>query len=286
MTDFEVLGHIENINNNGFTVIKNNIDNDLINRVICDFDEWSSIEENMFKKHNFDRVTNFHIYSKNTLDLVTNSTVNKILNTLFKTEQSVYSSLFFREGTAQHYHRDTPHFYTNPIDQYYGVWYSLEDINVNAGPLKYYVGSHKIEAPDGYDVYNSLFRECNEIDYEKNITCLLKYNKNIEDLCIQSNLIAVDEQNYINKINKGDTIIWHPKLLHGGSNIIDASLTRYSMVTHNVPINTHVFNAKYFFRKEPSYEYLKNNCNFNYIIHNGINIVDHNCKPRVQKTYV
>jgi hypothetical protein len=52
MTDFEVSRHIENINNNGFTVIKNNIDNDLIDRVICDFDEWSSIEENMFKKHN------------------------------------------------------------------------------------------------------------------------------------------------------------------------------------------------------------------------------------------
>jgi hypothetical protein len=279
--------HIQNIQNDGFTIIKNGIDVNLVDKVVSDFDYWSSLEENKFKKFNKDRVTNFHMYSENTLNLVTNTYVNTILEKLFNKEQVVYSSLFFREGTSQHYHRDTPHFYTNQIDQYYGVWYSLEDININAGPLKYYIGSHKLETPMGYDIFNKIFK--NNPDYVltgNDYRCIIEYNKIIEDLCKENNLIYVDETNYINKINKGDIIIWHPKLLHGGSDIIDPTLTRYSMVTHNVPINTQVFNATHFFRKEPSNEYLLNKCKFNYISHNNIKIVDHNCKPNVQKGYI
>jgi len=289
MTNESILEHINNINDNGFTIIKNGIDIELVNKVICEFDEWASNKENNFKKFNKDRVCNFHIYSENTMSLVTNEYVNQILKGLFDTEQVIYSSLFFREGTAQHFHRDTPHFYTNPIDMYYGVWYSLEDIDVNAGPLKYYVGSHKLEDPIGYQVFNEVYKDVenkDDINIGSDYTCIMEYNKYIEDLSIHNNLKCIDESNYINKINKGDIIIWHPKLLHGGSNIIDEKLTRYSMVTHNVPINTQVFNAKHFFTKEPTQEYLKNEFVHKYINYNGINIVDHGVGPNVQKNYV
>jgi len=279
--------HILNIQNNGFTVIKNGIDIDLIDKVVNDFDCWSALEENNFKKFNKDRVTNFHIYNENTKNLVTNIYVNKILQTIFKKEQVIYSSLFFREGTSQHYHRDTPHFYTNPIDKYYGVWYALEDININAGPLKYYIGSHKLECPDGYECFNNLLKI--EPNYTASVTdyrLIIEYNKNIEDLCKENNLECVDEKNYMNTVNKGDIIIWHPKLLHGGSDIIDSTLTRYSMVTHNVPINTQVFNANHFFAPKPTNEYLENKFKSAYIKHNNINIIDHNCLPKVQKGYL
>ena len=213
--------------------------------------------------------------------------MNDILHTLFNKEQVVYSSLFFREGTSQYYHRDTPHFYTNPIDQYYGVWYSLEDIHVNAGPLKYCIESHKLEVPNGYDTYNKLYNNEEATNVNNfNFKCLLEYNKVIENLCKENNLLFIDHTNYINKINKGDIIIWHPKLLHGGSDIIDSTLTRYSMVTHNVPINTQVFNAGHFFVTSPTSDYLENKFKYEYIKHNGINIINHNCKPNVQKSYL
>ena len=75
--------HVSNIQNNGFTIIKNGIDIDLVDKVVSDFDYWSSLEDNNFKKFNKDRVTNFHIYSENTKNLVTNFYVNKILETIF-----------------------------------------------------------------------------------------------------------------------------------------------------------------------------------------------------------
>jgi hypothetical protein len=75
--------HIQNIQNDGFTIIKNGIDVNLVDKVVSDFDYWSSLEENKFKKFNKDRVTNFHMYSENTLNLVTNTYVNTILEKLF-----------------------------------------------------------------------------------------------------------------------------------------------------------------------------------------------------------
>lgn len=279
--------HVSNIQNNGFTVIKNGINIDLVDKVVSDFDSWSALEENKFKRFNKERVTNFHIYNENTKNLVTNTHVNEILETLFKKPQVIYSSLFFREGTAQHFHIDTPHFYTNPIDNYYGVWYALEDIDINAGPLKYYVGSNKLESFSGYECYNKFLE--NEPNYtirNNDFRMLIEYNKQIEDLCKENNLERVDEKNYINKINKGDVIIWHPKLLHGGSDIIDPTLTRYSMVTHNVPINTQVFSARHFFAPSPTSGYLENKFTHKYITHNNVNIIDHGIGPSVQKSYV
>ncbi len=279
--------HISNIQNNGFTIIKNGINIDLIDSVVRDFDTWSSLEENNFKKFNKDRVCNFHIYNENTKNLVTNFYVNEILKTMFQKEQVIYSSLFFREGTSQHYHRDTPHFYTNPIDNYYGVWYALEDVNINAGPLKYYIGSHKLVCPDGHECFNEYLKtDPNYTISGTDYNLIIQYNKNIEDLCIKNNLQCVDENNYINKIDKGDIIIWHPKLLHGGSNIIDPTLTRYSMVTHNVPIHTQVFNASHFFSPNPTDKYLENKFTHKYIKYNDINMVNHYSNPLVQKSYI
>ena len=162
----------------------------------------------------------------------------------------------------------------------------MEDINIKSGPLKYYIGSHKLDNINGYEIFNDIYKDNKDnIDLNSDFRCIIKYNEKIENLCRELNLTAVDEKNYINQINKGDIIIWHPKLLHGGSDIIDKNLTRYSMVTHNIPIDTAVFNAKHFFTTAPTEEYLTNKNIWKYINHNGVNIVDHGIGPMVQKGY-
>ena len=285
---YEMLEHINNINTNGFTIVKNKVKLDLIDRVVRDFNYWSSIPENGYTKFNLNRVVNFHVYSGNTLDLAANNYVNELLKTMFNTECVIYSSLFFREGTIQQFHRDTPHFYTSPVDKYCVVWYALEDININAGPLKYYIESHKLDISDGYSTFNKVYENepnKDDIDITKDFKCIIEYNKTVVNLCEQNNLKCVNEKNYVTKINKGDIFIMHPKLVHGGSDIIDNTLTRFSMQLHWVPVNTQVFNAKHFFSKEATPEYLENKCTYNYINHNNIKIVDHSVEPFVQKTY-
>jgi len=281
---FSSKKHVNNIQKNGYTIIRNGTDINLADKIIQEFDEWSSIPKNKFVPFKGERVTNFHVYSKNTLDLVTNKNVNTILTSLFNKDQAIYSSLFFREGTTQPYHRDTPFFYTNPCNQYYGVLYALEDIDVNSGPLKYYVGSHKINNINGHTIFNDIYTNNDVVDLNNDFRCILQYNKKIEDICKELKLTEVNEKKP-NKLYKGDIFICHPNLVHGESDIIDKTLTRYSLVTHNIPMNTAVFNAKHFFSKSPTKEYLKNECTLKYINHNDIQIVDHEVGLRVQKTY-
>ena len=57
------------------------------------------------------------------------------------------------------------------------------------------------------------------------------------------------------------------------------------MVTHNIPINTQVFNAKEFFTKEPTIQYLNNECVYKYKQHNGVKYVDGQ-KPFIQNYYI
>ena len=107
----------------------------------------------------------------------------------------------------------------------------------------------------------------------------------IENECEERGLELIDENNY-EQINKGDAIIWHPKLLHGGSNVVDPSLTRYSMVTHNVPINHSVFNASHFFVSEPTTDYLTHKKTYEYLNFNNIKYFNHRVQPRVQNSYI
>lgn len=281
---FSIKKHLSNIEKNGYTIIRNGTDINLVNKVIEEFEEWSIDPENKFVPFNGERVTNFHVYSKNTLDLVTNPYINKIMSSLFNKEQAIYSSIFFRESTRQPFHRDTPFFYTNPCNQFYSVWYALETININAGPLKYYIGSQTIDNISGHDIFNDIYTDDDTVDLNNDFKCIIQYNKKIEDRCKELELTEVNGKK-ANKLYKGDIFICHPKLVHGESDIIDKTLTRYSLVTHNIPMNTAVFNAKHFFSKSPTKEYLKNECTLKYINHNDIQIVDHEVGPRVQKTY-
>lgn len=284
MDSFDINKHINNLNDDGYTIIRNGFSHSLANNIIQNFVDWSSNKDNNFQNNMHNRVTNFHIFSDNTLELVTNKYVDAVIASFLGSEQVVYSSLFFKEGTEQHLHRDTPHFYTNPINKYCGVWYALEDIDRESGPLRYYKKSHTIDDIDNHAIYNELFDETKTYQ-ENNLETLLKYNKIIEEKCIEHNLELVDENNY-EQINKGDIIIWHPKLLHGGSKVLNNKLTRYSIVTHNVPLYTQVFNASHFFIDKPTITYINNINNYNYLHFNNVKYVDHNIVPKVQKSYL
>ena len=52
------------------------------------------------------------------------------------------------------------------------------------------------------------------------------------------------------EMKKGDTLIWHPMLPHGGSRIIDQSASRNSIVFHITPLNIPVYRQDYFFNPD------------------------------------
>lgn len=127
-----------------------------------------------------------------------------------------FQTLNFPIGTSQRVHSDTIHFNCMPKGFMCGVWVAFEDIDESNGPLVYYPGSHLLPEYSmqdfgldvGYDYYP-------------------QYEQRIEDLLEIEGL-----QPELGIVKKGQAIIWHANLLHGGYAHQDLARSRHSQVTH------------------------------------------------------
>jgi Phytanoyl-CoA dioxygenase (PhyH) len=72
-----------------------------------------------------------------------NHYVINLLSQTYGRQAWPFQSLTFPVGTQQHFHSDAVHFSSIPERFMCGVWVALEDIDLEAGPLVYYPGSHK-----------------------------------------------------------------------------------------------------------------------------------------------
>lgn len=127
-----------------------------------------------------------------------------------------FQTLNFPIGTSQYAHSDTIHFNTVPEGFMAGVWVALEDIDLDNGPLIYYPGSHKLP-------YYSM----QDLGLEPGYRHYHEYEQCIQDVIANENL-----QPEYGEVKKGEAIIWHANLLHGGAPRKDLDRTRHSQVTH------------------------------------------------------
>ncbi|MEN0004285.1 MAG: phytanoyl-CoA dioxygenase family protein [Bacteroidota bacterium] len=132
-----------------------------------------------------------------------------------------FQTINFVEGSEQRAHSDSIHMTTYPKGYLIAIWVALEDCDANNGPLFYYPKSHRLpyilgpQFPSG----NSYF------------TVGAHSNKRYEDQ-IEQVIQAAGLQPKIFKAQKGDVLVWHANLLHGGSPIHREGATRKSMVAH------------------------------------------------------
>lgn len=91
------------------------------------------------------RFVNFHAASEAALELGNASQIMSLLDFLFARPAGVYTSLLFEYGSQQPIHRDSPFFHTFPINYFFGVWFALEDIHPDSGPLMYVSGGHRFQ---------------------------------------------------------------------------------------------------------------------------------------------
>lgn len=126
----------------------------------------------------------------------------------------LFRSTYFPRGRARTIHIDSQDIPVRHPPTLLGVWVAFEDVHPDAGPVVFFPGSHKIPlycfndgthhaAPD---------EEADWFDY----------------VDVQIRLRRLKERRFL--AQKGDVLIWHANLVHGGSPIKDASRTRSSMV--------------------------------------------------------
>jgi phytanoyl-CoA hydroxylase len=233
----------------GYLVVEQSVGADVVDNAVIAFYNWKKRNASKmlpeFYKYNerLDRVSTIHSAIPECKALFAENTSLPYLDFLFGQETVLLTSLFFEVGSEQDIHRDEPLFWTQPAHYYFGTWLALEDTDANNGPLIVIPGSHKINPNliDKLKIANQKYDDLKKIDPADSFLWE-NYQKEIQNLCVASGLSKKEVH-----VKKGDTIIWHPLLAHGGAAVKDQQRTRLSFVMHTIPYEVPIFGMKIFF---------------------------------------
>ena len=208
-----------NYHENGFIILKNYLSPaqaDTVNKEIDRLQHTNAVKaghrnEIMFAIHHSELLRNIAADPK-LLDLP---------DRLLQGEAVLFQSINFTMGSEQRTHSDSIHMTTYPEGGLLGVWIALDDINENNGPLHYYPGSHRLPYYLNSD-YNN----------EGNAWLLGKKSYAAYEAMIAARIAEKGLTKKVFTAAKGDILIWHANLFHGGELHSNKSLTRKSIVLH------------------------------------------------------
>jgi hypothetical protein len=136
------------------------------------------------------------------------------------------------KGSQQGLHSDSIHMTTYPLGYLSAAWIAFEDIDPDCGPLVYYPGSHRLPYVFSKEV------GITEEDFKKNgyAPYHSRYEPYICDLVEKHGMVP-----HHFHAKKGDVLIWHANLVHGGSARRNLELSRRSVVCHFFVKNAFVY---------------------------------------------
>jgi hypothetical protein len=142
---------------------------------------------------------------------------------LMEREPKPLQTIAAHKGSQQETHSDSIHMTTYPLGYLSAAWIAFEDIHPDSGPLVFYPGSHRLPFVFSKDVgiSEAEFQRAGYRSYQE------KYEPHIRRVIAERQL----EPHYFHA-RKGDVLIWHANLLHGGSPRRNLALSRKSVVCH------------------------------------------------------
>ena len=238
---------LQQLQANGYVVIR-----ECMGRLNCDY---VLGQINAFKSRNQDiissnadefghlyRVVNLHVAIEALAEsFVSIEAALKTCDGFFSAETSLYTSLYYERGSEQALHRDSPYFCTKPENKYLGVWLALDDVDDDNGPLRVVPGSHLLPEIDVEEIGLEIFGDLKKIP-STSMEGWNRYQSEIQEQCSKQGLTAHNVH-----VNKGDVIIWHPLMSHGGAPHAVKQRSRRSIVMHVTPVGVPVYHMDVFF---------------------------------------
>jgi hypothetical protein len=165
------------------------------------------------------KMLDLYAHSSATREAVAAPRVVEFLSAIFEDQPKAFQGLTFWNGSQQAIHKDTAYVKidSNPM-HLAATWLALEDIQPGTGELEYYVGSHR--APDFLFGGSHKWMESHPEEH----------GQFLQSLHDDARTLGHVKGSFLGR--KGDVLIWHADLAHGGSPILQPSLTRKSLVTH------------------------------------------------------
>lgn len=239
--------HVRELVENGYTVVRGAVSPETLTSAKAAYSAFKE-RAKAFNPPTVDgrhrRLVNLHCAVPELVDLFSKNRAALVLDYLFGEDASLYTSLFYEIGSSQDLHRDTPYFWTNPGYSYFGFWVALEDVDQQNGCLQVVPKSHLLPEEDREDIALQFYANCKDVPNADD-RLWMEYQTRAQRTAKSAELSTVDVC-----VGPGDTIIWHPHLLHGGRVISDPSRTRLSLVMHTTPVNQAVFHHEGFFNPE------------------------------------
>lgn len=240
---YDMAGKLKDWERNGYVVLEQVIPEEMIDKfwgdfrelvnnpekydlsVRIDLEEFKPNQERNIKdfpktalQGKYVKINDFHNSSVAGKKLMTHPFIVSFLEAIFNQKVVVMQSLVFMYGSQQPTHQDFPWVTAKIPSHLAAAWIALEDITIDSGPLYYYIGSHKM--PKFNFGRGILFKP----DSNKTPLEFADYlDKTGTDLNLPKETLL---------IKKGDVLIWHSALAHGGSVITNPDQTRKSFVCH------------------------------------------------------
>jgi hypothetical protein len=142
---------------------------------------------------------------------------------LMEREPAPFQSIASHKGTQQSEHSDSIHMTTYPLGYMSAAWIAFEDIDPSSGPLIYYPGSHRLPYVFSKDV-GITPQDFVEREYHPYAE---KYEPYIKELLVKNHC----EPRFFHA-KKGDVLLWHANLIHGGSPRAEVRFSRRALVCH------------------------------------------------------
>ena len=165
------------------------------------------------------RVLDIHSHSDAARRLYLNSTLHRLVGIIFGQPPVATQTIFFEYGSTQSLHRDPWYVNHTPRTHLLAAWIALEDISPDSGPLTLSPGSHRLP------FYR--FGTDDIVFHDPRVTTQEKWAA-IDQLDEQVKPLGIIP--FLGK--RGQALIWHGSLAHGGSSVEDPAMTRKSLVVH------------------------------------------------------
>ncbi len=169
------------------------------------------------------KLVSVHSLSRAACRLSLTRPVSEFLSCVFGGPPCVLQSLTFMKGSQQPIHIDYPYVRTQTrLAHLAASWVALEDVDPRSGPLAYYPGSHRPEVSGFFDWGGGSILL--EPDSSRTPMDFAHY------LWDRMAKAGIEPVTFCPR--KGDVLVWHGALAHGGTPILSPELTRKSYVTH------------------------------------------------------
>lgn len=165
------------------------------------------------------KVNDFYSVSEIGKKVMLHPVLMGFLKAIFQDVPVGMQSLNFTYGSQQPAHMDFPYVVSGIPSHLAAAWIPLEDVKPDSGPLFYYAGSHKMKK---FNWGNGIIYHVRESYYTP-----LQFAAWLEKNCQKNGY-----KKEVLLIEKGDVLIWHAALVHGGTVITNPNQTRKSFVCH------------------------------------------------------